>query len=514
MKKNIIVLLLLLLGAFFLAGCVPKNEAETHFSNATAFLEMQMFKEAIIELKNGLRLKEKDAAFNDRPEKPTLLATIYLYDNKVDEAKMVLEEAVKKYKRDWNIHLLLASVYMNKKDYRKAAETMEELPLRIQDYGEIDLMWGLRYFGENRYEEAEKRFLQAKEKFLAQSLKFKQESGSSQFIKAGATIMIDTLLGNVYDKEGKLPEAAAVYEEALKINPNSEALLTNVDIIKRKLYLKGNPQDANAHNSLGWLYHQKGLPAEAILEYRLAIKYDFSYALAYNNLGLVYFDNKQYELAIASFNKTIALDNDKKALEYAYYNLGRAYRKTKDIKKAIESLAKAMALNSQSLSVQREYKIAFLMNDKKANYFDLGNLLFENEEYQEAASVYQDLLAVKPNNYQADYNLGQCYLKLGEMAKAIAPFKAAIKINPQYWQAHRMLGLVYAELENYDEAASEFDLAIENADKDKLSDIYNDLAYIYSKKGDLELAAKTWRMAAKYDKKKAEKIDKILGVIG
>ena len=96
-----VTLAVIISSTLLLSGCVPKNEAERHFKNAASFMELQMFREAMIELKNGMRLSEKDKAFAEKPESSMLKSLILSFDDKGEEAALVLEGTINKHKNYW-----------------------------------------------------------------------------------------------------------------------------------------------------------------------------------------------------------------------------------------------------------------------------------------------------------------------------------------------------------------------------------------------------------------------------
>ena len=89
-----------------------------------------------------------------------------------------------------------------------------------------------------------------------------------------------------------------------------------------------DPKNAKIHCNLGFLYWGKGDTDEAIREYEYAIEFDKTYAIAYNNLGVIYLDD------LGKVKQ--ATDMFKKAVEYnpnyalAHFNLARSIAITGD----------------------------------------------------------------------------------------------------------------------------------------------------------------------------------------
>jgi tetratricopeptide (TPR) repeat protein len=88
---------------------------------------------------------------------------------------------------------------------------------------------------------------------------------------------------------------------------------------------------------------------------------------------------------------------------------------------------------------------------------------------------------VNPNDFDAHFNLGGCYSKLGYEQEAMIATKEAVRIRPDYAFAHIALGLNYHNLGQYDQAIETFKQAVrldpDLADQAKLliSNIYTAL---------------------------------------
>ena len=165
-----------------------------------------------------------------------------------------------------------------------------------------------------------------------------------------------TLLALVYSLQGKLDEANAEYEAALRgalaIDPQ------NIRIHKSlaRVYLRKNkfsdaektykfildlaPSDFEAHFFLGTIYEEQGKRYEAIEELKAALKLNPEYPDALNSLGYLY--------AEESINLKEAEEIVKKALVYqpnngAYIDsLGWIYFKQGKYKQAIQELEQAV----------------------------------------------------------------------------------------------------------------------------------------------------------------------------
>jgi len=128
--------------------------------------------------------------------------------------------------------------------------------------------------------------------------------------------------GIEYVEQGRLDEAIAEFEEAIKINPDDAKAHYNLGltydnqgrldeaIAEYKEAIRLNPDDANAHLNLGVAYADQGQLEEAIAEYQEAIRIHPDYANAHFNLGLAYREQGRTEEAIAEFETYLQLRPD------------------------------------------------------------------------------------------------------------------------------------------------------------------------------------------------------------
>ena len=110
-------------------------------------------------------------------------------------------------------------------------------------------------------------------------------------------------------------------------------------------YLKAinlTPEDASAYNNLGVAYSNQNNYEEAISSYKKAIELNSEYASAYYNLGVAYSNQKNYEEAISSYKKAIEFNPEYAS---AYNNLGVAYRERSNHEKAIPAFLNSIKSN-------------------------------------------------------------------------------------------------------------------------------------------------------------------------
>ena len=518
MKHKLFLWLLVVLVIIFslcIGGCVSSDKAERHFRNAVDFMELQMFPEAIIELKSGMRLAEKEDSFMENPEGELLRAAILVFDNKGDAAIKALEELTQKHKWYWNGYVLLASLYIQEKNYKKALATLEKIPIAEFNYGQTDFVRGLVFFQEAKYGKAIESLRQAKKQFNQSSLKFNKNSGSQQFIISGASLMVSLLLGRAYEENGGYLKALENYMEVENINPNFPGIKEIMTINHGKMDISNGSKNASLYNSIGWEYMVLGQYNEALEYFKKAIDKDPKYSSAYNNLGLAYYRLKNVANAKINLKKAIELSNDKKATMYSLCSLGRIFRESGHYSEALDCFNKVLITNLAYVPAKKEFKIAFtlkLLKEKpkdKCLYEELGDGYIANDEWEEAIKAYN----AASQNARVHYKIACVYLQKREYEKTIIEAKKALIIEPKHQQALFVLGTALASEERYAEAIEAFSQSLDNAGQKDKAQIENGLAYIYFKKGDMQTAVKKFKGLSK-DEVYGDNSRKIIGVIG
>jgi tetratricopeptide (TPR) repeat protein len=149
--------------------------------------------------------------------------------------------------------------------------------------------------------------------------------------------------------------------------------------------------------------------AEVLLE--RATQVDPKNKFAWNNLGLIYFQMRQDDKAIASFQKQIEVNPYD---EYAYNNLGRVYwndRKYEDAVKAFNTQIENNPLD-------------------KFAHANLGAMYSEWHKYDLAVPELEKAASLTPESGELQVSLGDAYLNLGQDDKALAAFDHAIELTP------------------------------------------------------------------------------------
>ena len=201
----------------------------------------------------------------------------------------------------------------------------------------------------------------------------------------------------------------------------------------------------------------------AIAKYEEILKLAPRLGAAYNNLGLLYFKQRDFEKAALILQEGLTVDpkmpSASALLGISFYQLGK-YSEAK------APLEKALTANPE---------------DNNAELF-LARALIRLEDHRNAAEHLQKLARREPDNQEVWYLLGKVYMHLSE--QSLAKMNA---IDPNSVLAHEMSGEIMASMKNYDGAVVEFKKAVEMAPQQ--AGTHYELANAYWNLGDWDAAS-------------------------
>ena len=197
----------------------------------------------------------------------------------------------------------------------------------------------------------------------------------------------------------------------IQLNQYNSALK---DLLEAEKYYTDDPR---IHYYLGMVYHAKDMKPKAMEEFQKAIDIDDNYSEAHNYLGTLYSDDGLWDKAIAEFDKAL-LNPMYETPAVPLYNAGWAYYSKKDYKNALAKYNAAISKEPMTaIRPQIEKNIGLV-------YFDQGNTT-------DAILHFQKSLELNSYLYDAQFFLGECYLKIKDKANAKKAFQAVIKLAPQ-----------------------------------------------------------------------------------
>lgn len=157
---------------------------------------------------------------------------------------------------------------------------------------------------------------------------------------------------------------------------------------------KKDPKSGYIFYIKGALDNLKGNEADAIRNYKEAIRLSPKLADAYTGLADVYYAQDNISQAIQNYRKAVAVNPPS---EKAYYMIGAINAAQENTKAALDTfyIAKSKILKDRELLVTVLYNI--------------GQLEYDSKNYSKAIDVYNELVSYMPDDYYSMVKLVQCY---------------------------------------------------------------------------------------------------------
>ena len=268
--------------------------------------------------------------------------------------------------------------------------------------------------------------------------------------------------------------------------------------------IKFNPENALAWDNRGVAYINQKKYTQAIADFDKAIELNPNFYMAYDNCSYAYTELKKYEQAIQYSNKAIEL-NPKYAI--AWNNRGAAKSWLNLMREAIADYDKAIELKPNYIQAYENRSKAHnaLGNYEKANedrqraehlkwsnenadkIIDKALALEKRGDFKGALKLLDEATKFYPDNQFILVNRGNIYNNsLRDYEKAIADYNKTIEINPKFSWPYLNRAIAYGRLKRWDEAIVDYGRAIE-LDLN-YADAYNGRAWSYCQIGKFEEA--------------------------
>jgi len=132
-------------------------------------------------------------------------------------------------------------------------------------------------------------------------------------------------------------------------------------------------------------------------------------------------------------------------------------------------------------------------SDNFVGHNNLGNVLHQKGDVDEAIVQYQKALEINPANAEVHNNLGNILLEKGQVDEAIAHCQRALEINPDNSPAHNNLGNALLQKGNVDEAIAHYQRALEISPD--IAMVHNNLGGALFQKGNVDEAIAYYQKA-------------------
>ncbi|MEG3982870.1 tetratricopeptide repeat protein [Microcoleus sp. T3B2] len=196
--------------------------------------------------------------------------------------------------------------------------------------------------------------------------------------------------GEIYLSQGKIEEAIASCEQALKIHPNF----------------------APAYKTLGNALQAQGRMEEARHWYAKAIEIEPNFAEVYANLGSICAQQQKWQEAIGFYQKAIAI---KPNFAGVYRNLAKVFGQINKPEEAQQCWYQAFSLEPEKVA--------------PGEHLNMGDAFFRQEKFPEAIACYDRAIKLNPNVATAYQNLGEALKKQGKLEEATVYYRKAIELN-------------------------------------------------------------------------------------
>jgi Flp pilus assembly protein TadD len=158
--------------------------------------------------------------------------------------------------------------------------------------------------------------------------------------------------------------------------------------------------------------------------------------MRWNNLGIAYLDQQQYDDSLQAFEQVVRLRPDYKD---GYINTGVTFIEWEKYAEARAPLEKALALKPED--ARALYYLALVERRQRHSEAEIADL--------------QEVIAQYPNSRDARRELGISYYQQHRAAEAMEQFKALQQIDPDDVAAHYNLAILYRRMGDKQQAAKE-----------------------------------------------------------
>lgn len=196
-------------------------------------------------------------------------------------------------------------------------------------------------------------------------------------------------VGDQQYKAKKYSEAVAAYQKSNKIKPSYEAYF-----------------------GMGEAYSEIDKDAEATQAYTQAIRLNPKLGEAHYNLGVLQYEQKQYDAALKSLQQAVALGTPDSG-EYLY--LGSTLRFLNRLAEAETHLRKSLQLNPKNGEV----------------YLELGRAFYFDKKYPEALTELRKSAELLPNNADVWLSIDNCLFAQEKQTERLAPLLKALQVKPE-----------------------------------------------------------------------------------
>ena len=255
---------------------------------------------------------------------------------------------------------------------------------------------------------------------------------------------------------------------------------------------------ARAHDARGVALAEAGKTADALQEFREALRAAPAFPDAHYHLALAHNAMGQTDEAMVELEEALRLRPD---FLLARYQLAACCRKRGDFEGESRLLAEitqhapdfAEAHHNFGLSLQyrdkpadavEQLRTAFRLEPKNPRFALALGVALADRDPAEATSVLRRLIDLAPSDPEAHYNLALAMAAMGDEDDAIHEFSAALALNPNHGGARRSLGIALMHADRLKESAEQLQRAAAITPRD--AETANNLGMVLLRLKDVE----------------------------
>jgi len=345
--------------------------------------------------------------------------------------------------------------------------------------------------------------------FMAQEGRFSEAHKIiHEGLKSGTHPQLYHIDAELYIRQGKLEEAKKSLYAMYKLTPGQpESILVLSRLATRqghaleaeeilRTFLARHPEALSVSNALGRLLVRQGRGKEAIAVYEDISRRTGGHPEVLTALGLLYYQQKDYGGAAASFRKVLTIRPSNQARFYLAASLeamgknteaARIYRHIKrDTASYMEAQLRLAAMDLQANRIEATLlRLRALIKEKPGidAYTMLSAALLRQKKYHQLLKETEPAMELARVSLPLLFNRAAAYEGLKQYEKAAVQLKRLFAIEPGNIEALNFLGYIYAEQGVH---LNEAEGLIRRALKQKPGNGYylDSLAWVHYKRGE------------------------------
>jgi tetratricopeptide (TPR) repeat protein len=465
-------------------------------------------------------LERLDQTYPDTSLVKYQLAQAYLKDNNMNQAKVVLDEAISTNPNYADAILLLAEINLTTGHSDMVIEPMTRLLKRRPDLRTAATFLAAAYGSLDRFDDATT--------VLEEQAKLAPQDPQPQMA-----------LGLTLRQAKRYDDARKAFEKAIQLAPNDLTVvnqLVELDLLSKHFdaarqtiqrHFQEAPDSAGAHFFEGKILTAEEKWDSAETELQKALQLDRNFPGAYDLLVQIYVATGKLPKAVGQLEAELSKrPNDSTAL----MTLATLYERMQDYSKAREAYEKVLSINPKFVpalnnlaciyadrlnDVDKAYGLARKARDLEgqdpAVGDTLGWVLYKRGDYQQALPILQESAAKLPDTPEVQFHLGMTAYMMGQTDLARVALQKAANAAKEFLgkeeSKHRLALLKNGTAPLQGLSLGELEAMTKEQPNDVLSQMR--LAEAYEKQAAFDKAAAAFEQALKLNPRLASAVTKL-----